>query len=146
MYSNPISPACPSTQKTSTCTHPSQVHEHQKDRKNKYTNPVATLVLSANNIWHRHPDLNNRHLPHLFLMPITMNKHRTANHCVPFNLIFFNEFFFFRNTAKTFYAASIFFEILTQFGDVQPEVSLAGDYCIVLFILIWFVYFYHMVH
>lgn len=30
---------------------------------------------------------------------------------------------FYRNTAKTFYAASIFFEILNQFGVLQPDVS-----------------------
>jgi vacuolar protein sorting-associated protein VTA1 len=30
---------------------------------------------------------------------------------------------FCRNTAKTFYAASIFFEILSQFGELQPDVS-----------------------
>lgn len=29
----------------------------------------------------------------------------------------------YRNTAKTFYAASIFFEILNQFGALQPDVS-----------------------
>lgn len=28
-----------------------------------------------------------------------------------------------RNTAKTFYAASIFFEVLLQFGELQPDVS-----------------------
>jgi hypothetical protein len=27
------------------------------------------------------------------------------------------------NTAKTFYAASIFFEVLLQFGELQPDVS-----------------------
>ncbi|KAL5700119.1 hypothetical protein ACHQM5_025608 [Ranunculus cassubicifolius] len=32
------------------------------------------------------------------------------------------------NTAKTFYAASIFFEILTQFGDVQPELEQKQKY------------------
>lgn len=31
-----------------------------------------------------------------------------------------------RNTAKTFYAASIFFEILNQFGELQPDVSLCS--------------------
>lgn len=30
---------------------------------------------------------------------------------------------FYRNTAKTFYAASIFYEILSQFGELQPDVS-----------------------
>lgn len=29
----------------------------------------------------------------------------------------------YRNTAKTFYAASIFFEIISQFGPLQPDVS-----------------------
>lgn len=29
------------------------------------------------------------------------------------------------NTAKTFYAASIFFEILNQFGELAPDVSLS---------------------
>jgi len=32
---------------------------------------------------------------------------------------------FYRNTAKTFYAASIFFEILNQFGAVQPDVCIS---------------------
>ncbi|KAL8209781.1 hypothetical protein R6Q57_006513 [Mikania cordata] len=32
------------------------------------------------------------------------------------------------NTAKTFYAASIFFEILNQFGDVQPELEQKQKY------------------
>ncbi|XP_038685297.1 protein HOMOLOG OF MAMMALIAN LYST-INTERACTING PROTEIN 5-like [Tripterygium wilfordii] len=36
------------------------------------------------------------------------------------------------NTAKTFYAASIFFEILSQFGPVQPDVSVS----IILFVSI----------
>lgn len=35
-----------------------------------------------------------------------------------------NNFSNCRNTAKTFYAASIFFEILNQFGELQPDVSL----------------------
>lgn len=34
------------------------------------------------------------------------------------------------NTAKTFYAASIFFEILTQFGDVQPELEQKQKYAV----------------
>ncbi|XP_078165747.1 hydroxyproline-rich glycoprotein family protein isoform X2 [Carex rostrata] len=34
------------------------------------------------------------------------------------------------NTAKTFYAASIFFEILTQFGEVQPELEQKQKYAI----------------
>ncbi|KAI7743962.1 hypothetical protein M8C21_031540, partial [Ambrosia artemisiifolia] len=32
------------------------------------------------------------------------------------------------NTAKTFYAASIFFEILNQFGDVQPDLEQKQKY------------------
>ncbi|KAJ6799026.1 protein HOMOLOG OF MAMMALIAN LYST-INTERACTING PROTEIN 5 [Iris pallida] len=34
------------------------------------------------------------------------------------------------NTAKTFYAASIFFEILTQFGDLQPDIEQKLKYAI----------------
>jgi hypothetical protein len=34
----------------------------------------------------------------------------------------------YRNTAKTFYAASIFFEIITQFGALQPDVSSCLSY------------------
>lgn len=29
-----------------------------------------------------------------------------------------------RSTAKTFYAAGLFLEVLRQFGDLQPEVRL----------------------
>lgn len=36
----------------------------------------------------------------------------------------------FRNTAKTFYAASIFFEILNQFGPLQSDVSFLSPYFI----------------
>ncbi|KAI3964545.1 hypothetical protein MKW92_021228 [Papaver armeniacum] len=32
------------------------------------------------------------------------------------------------NTAKTFYAASIFFEILNQFGEIQPELEQRQKY------------------
>ncbi|KAF3331325.1 vacuolar protein sorting-associated protein VTA1 [Carex littledalei] len=34
------------------------------------------------------------------------------------------------NTAKTFYAASIFFEILTQFGEVQPDLEQKQKYAV----------------
>ncbi|KAJ6845200.1 MAMMALIAN LYST-INTERACTING PROTEIN 5-like protein [Iris pallida] len=34
------------------------------------------------------------------------------------------------NTAKTFYAASIFFEILTQFGDLQPDLEQKLKYAV----------------
>ncbi|KAK3132283.1 hypothetical protein QOZ80_6AG0518890 [Eleusine coracana subsp. coracana] len=34
------------------------------------------------------------------------------------------------NTAKTFYAASIFFEILNQFGELQPEIEQKQKYAI----------------
>ncbi|RRT69799.1 hypothetical protein B296_00033236 [Ensete ventricosum] len=33
----------------------------------------------------------------------------------------------YRNTAKTFYATSIFFEILNQFGEHQPDVSFSSN-------------------
>jgi len=35
-----------------------------------------------------------------------------------------------RNTAKTFYAASIFFEILNQFGEVQPDLEQKQKYAV----------------
>ncbi|ERN01624.1 protein HOMOLOG OF MAMMALIAN LYST-INTERACTING PROTEIN 5 [Amborella trichopoda] len=34
------------------------------------------------------------------------------------------------NTAKTFYAASIFFEILTQFGELQPDIEQKQKYAV----------------
>ncbi|KAL6538453.1 Lipoyl synthase, mitochondrial [Orobanche gracilis] len=34
------------------------------------------------------------------------------------------------NTAKTFYAASIFFEILSQFGEVQPDLEQKQKYAV----------------
>nr|XP_019707782.1 protein HOMOLOG OF MAMMALIAN LYST-INTERACTING PROTEIN 5-like [Elaeis guineensis] len=34
----------------------------------------------------------------------------------------------YRNTAKTFYAASIFFEILNQFGQLQPDIETKQKY------------------
>ncbi|KAL5651507.1 hypothetical protein ACJX0J_036965, partial [Zea mays] len=34
------------------------------------------------------------------------------------------------NTAKTFYAASIFFEILNQFGELQPDIEQKQKYAI----------------
>ncbi|KAG6489488.1 hypothetical protein ZIOFF_050759 [Zingiber officinale] len=34
------------------------------------------------------------------------------------------------NTAKTFYAASIFFEILYQFGELQPEIEQKQKYAV----------------
>jgi hypothetical protein len=68
-------------------------------------------------MYHTHPKiLILLHSAYYYIFSIVLLIHISAYFC--------------RNTAKTFYAASIFFEILNQFGELQPEVCLLC-YCLV---------------